>query len=154
MGKSECQSRHKAEQERLDGGQEGGKAWPAVSRKIMAFLKVLPSQFSCVAFSMFADDTKLRGSVGVLECRKTLQRDLDRLPSPALDSQPPHEVLQVWERCLAEKDLRVLCDSHMNMGQQLAPVAKKVNSILSYIRNCVASRSDCTPVLSTAEVTP
>ena len=44
------------------------------------------------------------------------------------------------ESSLAEKDLGVLGDTRLNMGQQCAPVAKKVNGILGCMRRSIASR--------------
>lgn len=41
----------------------------------------------------------------------------------------------------AEKDLRVLVDTKLNMRQQRALMAKKVNGILGCIRGSVASKS-------------
>ncbi|KAK4816810.1 LOW QUALITY PROTEIN: hypothetical protein QYF61_023497 [Mycteria americana] len=102
-----------------------------------------------------ADDTKPGGVAGTPDGCVATQRDLNRLQKWA--EREPHEVQQGevqrtapcpstrWqadqlESSLAEKDLGVLVDNKLTVGQQCTLMAKKANSFLGCIRQSIASR--------------
>ncbi|GAB0188721.1 mitochondrial enolase superfamily member 1 [Grus japonensis] len=109
----------------------------------------------------FADDTKLGGVADTPEHCTTIQRDLDRVENWAernqmkfnkgkcmvlhLGKNNPRDQYRLGIDLLgsstAEKDLGVLVNDELSMGQQCALLAKKANGILGCIKKSVASRS-------------
>ena len=111
-------------------GHEWCSAGLSIRASSNAFINDLGKEAECT-FSQFADDTKLGWNIDVLDCRKALQRELDRLDQWAeancmrfdkakcqvlhLGHNNPMQCYRLgeeWlESCLEAKALGVLVDS-------------------------------------------
>ncbi|KAJ7407575.1 hypothetical protein WISP_02193 [Willisornis vidua] len=96
-------------------------------------------------------------SIDLLESRKVLQRDLDRLDlwaetnpmrfnkvkcqDPHVSYNNPMQCYRVAGKLPVEKDLGTLADRQLNMNQQCIQVGKKAKGFLACIKNCVISRT-------------
>ncbi|KAJ7410704.1 hypothetical protein BTVI_52723 [Pitangus sulphuratus] len=123
------------------------------------FIHDLDVEIKCT-LTKFEENVKLGGSSNLFKGRKFLWRDLDRLDQWIKDKCTRFIEMKCriqlldynrckglgfreeWLKiCLAERDLRMLVDSQLNMRQQCAQVAKKANGILACIKNSIASRT-------------
>ncbi|KAK4832293.1 hypothetical protein QYF61_021692 [Mycteria americana] len=124
------------------------------------FINDLDAGVKCT-ISKFVDDTELGGSANFLEGQEALQRDLDRLEHWAIingmkfnkskcqilnlgwsNTGHKYKLGEEWlESSPAERDLGVLVDSRLNMGQQCALAAKRANPILGCIKHSITSWS-------------
>lgn len=117
-----------------------------------SFVSGLDKEIECTP-STFADNTKLDSGIDLLEARKTLHLDwwaeyscmmfnkaVCQIPYLGQNNHMLwHRKGEGWlESYPVEKDLGVLADCLLNMSQQCAQEPKKPNSIMAFIRNCMA----------------
>jgi len=100
----------------------GNWSWLVSFLLFSIFINDTDNEIECT-LSKLADDTKLKGAVGMTEGRDAIQRDLDdlekcvlyRLGEELLESSP------------ADKDLGVLVDEKLETSQESVLAAQKVN---------------------------
>jgi len=134
------------------------------------FVNEMDNGIECT-LNKFADNTKLCDAVDILEGKDAIQRDQDRLVRWACANlmkfkKAKCRVLHLgqgnvkhryqlggeWiESSPEEKDLRVLVDEKLNMTQQCALAAQKVNHILGCIKSQQNEGGDSAPLLQSAE---
>ncbi|KAJ7396421.1 hypothetical protein BTVI_145399 [Pitangus sulphuratus] len=117
------------------------------ARSFNIFISDLDKGIECT-LSQFVDDTRLGGNIDLLEDRKALQWDLERLDPWAKAycmrfNKAKCQLLQEeWlESFLAERDLGMLINSQVNRNHQCAQLDEKAKDILVCISNSVASRT-------------
>ncbi|KAJ7399912.1 hypothetical protein BTVI_109997 [Pitangus sulphuratus] len=105
---------------------------------------VLPPTMNVVGRQQLANEMEHKNGVDLLEGRKALRRVLGRAESkcmrvPNLGHNNPTQCYRLWIEWL-EMALGVLVNSHLNMSQQCAWVARKVSGILMCVSNSETSR--------------